>query len=343
MKRKPRTDIFSLIRKKGRISSEILASHSNISRQAAHKRLAILVRKGKLLRVGSTRGAYYIPFSEKGMKRLEKKAKRIHIRLKNRNLQEHIVLEKIEASSSMLKDLSDRTKSIFGYAFTEMLNNAIEHSRSNNIYIDVYEDGKRICFDVTDNGVGVYNNLMKKYDASSELEAVQELLKGKRTTYPEKHSGEGIFFTEKISDRFELEGGRTRLIVDNPVEEIAVKEIPERKGTKITFKINKKTKKSLNALFNEYTDEEYMFSKTKVTVRLYQGKVEYVSRSQARRILYGMDKFSTIFLDFSGIKGIGQGFADEIFRVYKKEHSNISIIPVNASKTVMFMIKRAGG
>jgi len=343
MKRKSKTDIFSLIKTKGRISSEMLAASSKISRQAAHKRLAILVNKGKLLRVGSTRGAYYIPFSEKGMKRLEEKAKRIHLRLKNRKLQEHILLEKIESSSIILKNLPDRTKSIFGYAFTEMLNNAIEHSRSNNIYIDVYEDGQKICFDVIDNGVGVYNNLIKKYDVSSELEAVQELLKGKRTTFPEKHSGEGIFFTEKISDRFELEGGRTRLIVDNPVEEIAVKEAPKRNGTKVTFKINKKTKKSLNALFNEYTDEEYKFSKTKVTVKLYQGKVEYVSRSQARRILFGMDKFSTIFLDFSGIKGIGQGFADEIFRVYKKEHPTISIIPTNALKTVLFMIKRAGG
>ncbi len=341
MKGKSITDILSLIRKKGRITSEILAASSGISRQGAHKRLATLVKKGKLLRIGTTRGAYYVPYSAKDKRKLEKKAKRIHLRLKNRNVQEHIVLEKIEASSGLFNDLSDRAKSIFEYAFTEMLNNAIEHSHSNNIYIDVYKDKDQICFEVVDAGVGVYNNLIKKYGVASELEAVQELLKGKRTTYPEKHTGEGIFFTEKISDRFELEGGHIRLIVENPINEIAVKDVPGRKGTKVAFKIKEKTNKSLNTLFNKYTDEEYRFSKTKVKVKLYQYGVEYVSRSQARRILYGLDKFSTVYMDFSGIKGIGQGFADEVFRVYKKEHPATDIIPQNASKTVLFMRKRA--
>jgi hypothetical protein len=81
--------------------------------------------------------------------------------------------------------------------------------------------------------------------------------------------------------------------------------------------------------------------KTKVTVRLYEKGVDFVSRSQARRILYGMDKFKTIILDFIKVKGIGQGFADEIFRVFKLEHPGVEILVKNASKTVMFMINRA--
>jgi anti-sigma regulatory factor (Ser/Thr protein kinase) len=341
MKNRHKSDIFSIVKKNGRISSETLAKEEGISRQAAHKKLTLLVRKGELSKVGSTRGAYYVAFSPEENKRPIKNKAHIRLQLKNKGLQEHAVLEGIERTSDTLNTLPERTKSIFFYAFTEMLNNAIEHSHSKTIYLDIYEEESRICFDIIDAGIGVYNNLMSKFSVRSELEAVQELLKGKRTTYPEKHSGEGIFFTEKISDHFELEGGRTRLIVDNPVNDIAVKEVPVRKGTKVTFKLNRNTRKSMEALFKEYTDEEYRFSKTKVTVRLYQSGVEYVSRSQARRLLFGLEKFSTIFLDFTGIKGIGQGFADEIFRIYKQEHPHTQVVPVNASKTVLFMIKRA--
>ena len=101
------------------------------------------------------------------------------------------------------------------------------------------------------------------------------------------------------------------------------------------------TTKNLTALFNEYTNEDFKFSKTKVIINLFEHGSEYVSRSQARRILFGLDKFQTIALDFNQIKGIGQSFADEIFRVFLSEHPNIAIQPINACEAVLFMIKRA--
>lgn len=337
MKKALTSIIDELIKGRGRISSKELAKEAGISRQAAHKKLSHLVEKETLARIGTTRGAYYVP---------RKKAKSafakdvIELTLRNKGLEEHRVLEKIEKEHPLLKRVNDNAQHIFGYAFTEMLNNAIDHSRSKKIKVLVFGENRYIGFAVIDRGIGVYNNLMRKYKVASELEAVQELLKGKRTTMPKKHSGEGIFFTEKASDRFELEGGSTRLIIDNLADDVAVQEIPKIRGTKVVFKIKKDSKKSLTRIFNEYTDEEYRFSRTKVTIKLYEKGVDYVSRSQARRVLYGLDKFSTIILDFKGIKGIGQGFADEILRVYAKEHPHIDIMPVKASPAVLFMIRR---
>ncbi len=46
-------------------------------------------------------------------------------------------------------------------------------------------------------------------------------------------------------------------------------------------------------------------------------------------------------IDFKNIKGIGQGFADEVFRVFALEHPEVGIIPVNACPAVLFMIDRA--
>ena len=54
-----------------------------------------------------------------------------------------------------------------------------------------------LSFIVNDSGIGIFRNIMQKRNLKSELEAIQDLMKGKTTTMPESHSGEGIFFTSK--------------------------------------------------------------------------------------------------------------------------------------------------
>ena len=40
--------------------------------------------------------------------------------------------------------------------------------------------------------------------------AIAEFNKGKRTTMPDRHSGEGIFFTSRVMDLFEIESHHLR-------------------------------------------------------------------------------------------------------------------------------------
>jgi uncharacterized protein (DUF1330 family) len=100
--------------------------------------------------------------------------------------------------------------------------------------------------------------------------------------------------------------------------------------------------KKLTDIFKQYTDTggSYEFSKTKVLVKLYKMGSNYISRSQARRLLVGLDKFKTIIIDFDKIITIGQGFTDEVFRVWQKKHPQIKIEIKNAGKNIDFMIKR---
>ena len=67
----------------------------------------------------------------------------------------------------------------------------------------------------------------------------------------------------------------------------------------------------------------------------------YVSRSQARRILSGLEKFNSIMLDFEHVPTVGQAFADEIFRVFKNKHPKIQIDIENTNEAVRFMVERA--
>ncbi|MEL6333584.1 MAG: STAS-like domain-containing protein, partial [Cyanobacteria bacterium J06626_26] len=83
-------------------------------------------------------------------------------------------------------------------------------------------------------------------------------------------------------------------------------------------------------------------TKTVVPVRLTQyGDEKLVSRSQAKRLLARVTKFKVVVLDFNEVETIGQAFADEVFRVFKRQHPEVDIVSINESKHVSQMIKRA--
>lgn len=65
------------------------------------------------------------------------------------------------------------------------------------------------------------------------------------------------------------------------------------------------------------------------------------ARSEARRILLGLEKFHVVTLDFDRVETVGQGFADEIFRVFTNSFPETKIVPVNMNKEVEFMVNRA--
>jgi hypothetical protein len=196
-------------------------------------------------------------------------------------------------------------------------------------------------FSVVDTGVGVFENICEKKNLSSEMEAIQDLIKGKQTTMPERHSGEGIFFTSKIAYRFIIESHRKRLIIDNVLNDIFVEDIRFKKGTRVFFEQRVDTKKKLDALFHQYANEDFKFSKSQVSVKLFTGEDLYISRSQAKRLLHSLEEFEEVILDFKDVPTIGQAFADEVFRIFKKDHPDIKITAINCNENVDFMIKRA--
>ena len=103
------------------------------------------------------------------------------------------------------------------------------------------------------------------------------------------------------------------------------------------------TERTTKKIFDEYTSDDFVFNKTKIIVHLakdYLGH-DFVSRSLAKRILMNVEKFKIIVLDFENIDNIGQGFADEVFRVFKNKNPDITIVPVNMNEEIEFMINRA--
>lgn len=312
-----------------RAAGEVAAA-LRISRQAAHRHLAALVLEGRLVAEGKGRAAHYRDAGRLPVSRRYPRAV----------IAEDKVWEELASSYHELGALPREARSVFQYAFTEMLNNAIEHSGSREVEVSFEAIPRGLAFEIVDEGRGVFANLRGTLHLTSDLEALQELSKGKLTTLPAGHTGEGIFFTSKVADRFELESGKLSWLVDNVREDIGVGQVPPRRGTRVRFEARTRPRRKLADVFAEYT-EDFEFNKTRIVVKLFALGTRFVSRSEARRVLTGLDRFSEAALDFRGVGEIGQGFADEVFRVWARAHISTKLTPVNMNTAVAFMVTRA--
>ena len=237
-------------------------------------------------------------------------------------------------------NLEEPCADLVPYAFTEMLNNSIDHSLGKEVEIEFIESSKNWSFRIQDDGVGVFAKVTKNFGLANNLEAIAELSKGKRTSAPEAHTGEGIFFTSKAVDYFQIQANEISWTVDNFRDDFAIGISSINHGTAVTCSISRNTEKKLLHLFKQFT-KNHEFYATQPTIKLFESGLTFLSRSEARRLTIGLEEFSEIRLDFLKVASVGQGFADELFRVWAIAHPNIKLIPIRMNEAVAFMINRS--
>ena len=325
------TAIEGWLRHHSSIQSSDLATLLGVSRQSASTYLSKLSGRGHLERVGRGRATRYsVP------------TRTVERRYRTEGLEEDAVWQELSASLPVFATFSSVARSVFAYAVTELVNNAIDHSGADEVSVRATSAGPVVIVEVEDAGAGVFRTVRESLSLRTNLEALQELSKGKTTTAPAGHTGEGIFFVSKAGDRFVLESDDLRWIVDNRIQDMAVGQLsPPRSGTLARFEARPSHVQSLRSLFDAYTDE-YRFNRTRTTVKLFAIGTEFVSRSQAKRLVHGLEKFEIVVLDFKGVTTVGQGFADEVFRVWAKAHPEVQLVCENMIEPVEFMVGRAG-
>jgi len=233
---------------------------------------------------------------------------------------------------------------IWHYSFTEMFNNAIDHSGGSVIVVELSISATDTQIALYDNGIGIFKKIQQELDLLDERHSILELAKGKLTTDPDRHTGEGIFFTSRMVDDFEiLSGGVYFHHVFGEQEDWILERDKFSSGTAVWMRLSNHTSRTSKQIFDKFTtDDEFGFNKTVVPVRLAQyGGDKLVSRSQAKRLIARFDRFKVVLLDFESVDAIGQAFADEIFRVFAIRFPEIELTPINANSDVTKMIQRA--
>jgi len=284
-----------------------LALRLGISRQALNVHLQELIRQGLVVKEGVTRGARYRPPSATiPLPTWPRFRKEYALK----GLQEDRVFDDITRRTALARHITPHAADIVRYVFTEMLNNAIDHSGSRVCRVNFELDDYSCAFQIRDFGIGLFASVSRKLNLPDEQSAIGEILKGKTTTMPARHTGEGIFFSSKAADSLAFRSHALTLLVDNQRKDVFISETRLLRGTEVSFRIRRKARRTLSAVFTEFAPErhDYRFEKTRVLVRLFQK--DYISRSEARRLLAGLEKFKELDLDFSGVSTLGQGFAD---------------------------------
>lgn len=245
----------------------------------------------------------------------------------------------------IVKDLPKNIISIAQYGFTEMFNNVIDHSQGSKARVRVQITKEDLKIRVIDDGIGVFRNVANFFGIKDLRDAVVRLHQGKVTTDKTKHTGQGIFFTSRAFDRFILVANGFTYYKDNSEKDDWYFERQgegEKLGTDVELVISLTSARILKEVFDNFSkteDMEFDSSHFRIALSVYEGD-QYVSRSQAKRLLAGLGDFKSIDIDFKGINFIGQAFVDEIFGVFGLAHPNVHFNVVNANDDVKFMIKR---
>lgn len=236
-----------------------------------------------------------------------------------------------------IADLAPNVQEIWEYAFSEMVNNVIDHSEAKNLYILVKRNYMKTAVAIGDDGVGIFKKIKNHFNLSSLSDAICELFKGKLTTDKDNHSGEGIFFSSKLMDYFNILSS-DKLFMADKFDRKRIVDVSEKflKGTVVYMELSNYTHKKSKEVFDKYADVNGGFSKTIIPLKnIFDASP--VSRSQAKRVLMSLEKFQEVVLDFADIEWMGQGFAHQIFVLYKKQKPNIKIVPVNMNESVTKM------
>ena len=301
------------------------AERFKMSRVSANKYIQQLETDGWIARSGpSTHPVFSLGFK-----------RRISKLYSLKGLEEHVAWEK---DFRPFFNLTSNVQNIANHGFTEMMNNAIDHSGGESVFAWMDQDEINLHIIISDDGIGIFEKITKALNLPDLRQALFELSKGKLTTDPSNHSGEGVFFTSRMFDIYEIEANGLQFNHNGDSQNDWLQEvIGIFEGTTVVMRIALTSPRTSVDVYSQFTDapEDYGFSKTVVPMRLARyGDEQLVSRSQAKRLIARFDRFKIVILDFDGIQEVGQAFADELFRVYAIAHPGVELNPKNMTEQV---------
>lgn len=229
------------------------------------------------------------------------------------------------------------------HAFTELLNNAIDHSGGTCVTVSVRQTTTHLQLLISDDGCGLFERIGEAFRIEDPALAMLELSKGKLTSQPDRHTGRGLYFTARIADVLDLHANhhafQHRAWQRHQWQR--TRPMPHR-GTSVFVAIALDSTLGLDEVMRAHSADGagMRFERTVVPLKLMTAaQVGLESRAQARRVAGRLDSFRRAELDFTGIETIGHAFADELFRVIPQAHPALQFVALHAAPQVAALIE----
>lgn len=226
------------------------------------------------------------------------------------------------------------------HAFTELVNNAVDHSDGTRVTVSLRQTPEHVQLLVSDDGRGLFEQIDRHFGLDDPALAMLELGKGKLTSQPDRHSGRGLFFTSRLADVFDLHANEAAFQRRAwEAEGFRAGRPLKRRGTSVYAAIALDTTRTLESVLQSHSEDGrgYGFDRTRVPLRLIATETDGLeSRAQARRVAARLENFKRAEIDFHGVPHIGHSFADELFRV--QANGAVRFVPINMSASIAAMI-----
>jgi len=314
----------------------VSAEAFGVTRMTVHRHLNRLLRDKKIIKTGTTKGAAY--FLKTSLD------KTLIFKIQPEIRASQVWDEYLKASFTRLPE---PVREICRQGFEEVFNNALEHSGGKGVVVKTVWKKDSLELNIIDDGKGIFKSIQKAFGLPNIRESILQLIKGKFTTLPERHSGEGIFIVSRLFDVFGIFSDGLFYCKDNLGDDwyLEKRKISKSKGTRVSMAIRFDCERTLQQVTGQYSSQESEtpeIDKTEILVQLSRMEDEpYISRPQAKRVLQGVEKFLRVVLDFQNIPTVGQAFVDEVFRKFRLGHPEIDIASIHANQDVQFMIDKS--
>jgi anti-sigma regulatory factor (Ser/Thr protein kinase) len=231
------------------------------------------------------------------------------------------------------------------HGFTELLNNAIDHSGGSSATVSLRQTASHVQLLVSDDGCGVFDRICSAFDIVDPQHAMLELSKGRLTSQPAAHTGRGLFFSAQLADVFDIHANRhafQRRAWEGGAWQPG-RALP-RQGSSIYMAIALDTTRTLDQVMEAWSaaGDGIEFDRTTVDLSLLAGPgVALDSRAQARRVAARLPQFRRAEISFAGVEDVGHGFTDELFRVFGRAHPEVELVPTGMTPRIAALVNSA--